>query len=443
MRHWVVAFIDSTLVGTLALLGPLAGSVFFIGLAVLLALIISPVGLTLALTLLSHLAEVSGIEFSTMRMAKYAILIVILWITLLRYLSEKKALGVGLGEIEKAFALFIGWSLLCSLFAVRPLGSALTLMRLTTFLLVYLVAKETIENSSHVRLFLWALLISVFSSSVFSFASLASGKYARFTGFFANPNAFGIFLNSSIPLLLTALLTCRQKATRFLFGIGTLLGSCALLLTWSRASWIALFGFVLTFILVERRKKAVIALASVAVFAVIAVLTSAVIYSSFYHLTRIGMSSNRRIVLWQHGIDAAVDRPIIGYGFDLRNTDVRGEAAMTGISEIISFRRSDEGYNPHCLYIAVLVGAGVPGLILVLMIYYRLLKSQCVARSGTSYKANRVMHSAMIGMIVGSILNSMFEMGSLLGSGSYVIYFWLSLGVTAAVSEKKLEIWER
>jgi hypothetical protein len=48
------------------------------------------------------------------------------------------------------------------------------------------------------------------------------------------------------------------------------------------------------------------------------------------------------------------------------------------------------------------------------------------------------MHTVVLAIMIGSFFTSVFESGPLLGSGSYTNYFWILLGVIAAVRDRDL-----
>lgn len=439
-RIWVplVAAVDSAMIATFSLAGPVTGSLAIVGAAALLALPFMANGLVMGLSLISHVTELGSLSFSEVRLLKYLVIVGLLWCTVLRYLSEKRLPSIKFGGIEKSFIIFIVWALVCTAFSLRPIENVMTLVRFGTLLIVYLAAKETISKPEHVKMLLFAYTIAILSSSIHSFTGLAGGHYTRFRGFFSSANAMGIFLNATLPLILVGLYNYRRLAARLILGATALIGTGALLLTWSRASWVALFSFVVVFLFLENKKKLLFLLTILMIVTAVGLLAFSDVYSTIHDLARLDTSSNRRLVLWQHGLDAAMESPLVGITFRPTKADVKGTNTPEGISEIISFQNIQAEYNPHNFYIAMLLGGGIPGLILALLIYFNLFRYHAEARNAATSRGHHLMHSAILAMLAGALLNSFFEMGPTFGSGSYVNYTWLTLGVAAAIAEKKL-----
>jgi O-antigen ligase len=287
---------------------------------------------------------------------------------------------------------------------------------------------------------MFLLLFVVLSSSVYSFSGMAAGQYARFSGFLLNANSFGILLNFCIPMLLVAFLTYRHVVVRILFGSGILIGSAALLLSWSRASWLAMLGFVITFLILEKKRKLLGALGGVTLAAIVALALSTDVYSSFTMLMRLDAGTTRRATLWDHALQAAIREPIVGHGYNVQRSVVRGESVLTDLHEVSIFREEGIGYDPHNFYLLTLLTTGIPGAILILLVYYYLFKSQVNGRRRARRNSHRLMHTVVFASLVGCLLNSIFESGGILGSGSSANYLWLMLGTTAAVTEKDIEL---
>ena len=441
-RAWLstVAFIDSVLVASLFVFRPPLGVLGFACLAAIVSLAFSQVGLVATLCLISHINSLNGTGFEALRVLRWLIMAGMAWITVARYLAERRRPSIRLGSIDKALLAFMAWGLICSLFAVNQFATLLAVLRIGMLLLVYVAARETIASRSHVRLLMFLLLFVVLSSSIYSFSGMAAGQYARFSGFLINPNSFGILLNFCIPMLLVAFLCYRHAIVRILFGSAILIGSAALLLSWSRASWLAMLGFVITFLFLEKKGKLLFALGSVVLVAIVVLALSTDIYSNFTVLMRLDAGTTRRATLWHHAIQAAVREPIVGHGYNVQRGVVRGEAPLTDVHEVVAFREQGIGYDPHNFYLLTLLTTGIPGAILIFLVYYYLFKSHVNGRRTARRNSHRLMHTAVLAALVGCLLNSIFESGGIVGSGSTANYLWLMLGITAAVTEKDIEL---
>jgi O-antigen ligase len=72
-------------------------------------------------------------------------------------------------------------------------------------------------------------------------------------------------------------------------------------------------------------------------------------------------STAHRVMLWSHGLDAFLDRPVLGYGSQNAVAEVRARAALEGIA-VPPYR------HLHNEYISVAVGRGLVGLCALLLL---------------------------------------------------------------------------
>ncbi len=435
-----VAIADSMVVASLSAFGPRLGSIGLIGLVVVGIFALSPVGFAAILCLVSHLMYLGSTESLALRTTKWLVLGGVFYATIIRYLVERRIPTIRLGNFEKALLAFLAWGLVCSLFADNQLGTIFELLRFGALLLVYLIAKETITDARHIRFLLFVLLLAVLSSSTYSVAGLAKAQYVRFSGFFDTPNGFAAFLNLSIPALLAACLSARRLSMRLLFGFGVLLGTSALLLSWSRASWLAFLVFIVAFLVLEKRRKLLIGFACLVLVSLVLFALSSGVYPTVYRVLRLQAGTTGRTALWHYALQAAEQQPIVGHGFKLSKSAVRGESRPSGIGEIMAFKHTDVKFHPHSFYLAILLATGVPGVILMAWVYYHIFKIPLEGRKRAPNKSGRLLNSALLAMLIGSLVTSLFEIGPIFGSGSYANYCWLMLGLSAAVTEKDIQI---
>jgi len=432
--------IDSLVVTALVYLGPFFTVLASIFLIVTVLLAISPVGLAAILGLVSHIVQVEQIGFSAVRSAKWVLLGGLLCITIIRFLIERRTITYRLEAFEKAFGAFLLWGLFCSLFAIRPFDNVIELARLATLLLVYIITRESITKTSHVRLLMAVFLVAVFSSSLYAITEVLTGPYLRTRGFFANPNGLGAFVTYTIPLLLVGFLCYRRLLIRLLFGSGILLGIVALLLSWSRGSWLAIATFTVVFLILEKKWKLLKISGSVILFIILLLAISERTFTDFAKLIRLSAGTTKRVTLWEHGIESARDHLLVGCGFELTYKDVRGRETLTEMSEIAMFQKEEGRYNPHNFYIIILLATGIPGFLLIVLVHIHLFKMLATGRGTAQPRHCRLLSTALIATLIGSMVAAFFDSGRAFSSGSVANYFWLMLGITTAVRKRGLEL---
>jgi len=434
-----IAALDSALLGAISFIGPLNTVVVLAGTTLLALISVLPTCFVLATALTSHISLLPGVSYETIRAVKWAIFIAFLWMNTVQRFYKKESLRIEWGAFEKAFLLFILWGFVSSFAAVRPGGSLWYIVRMGTFLLIYFAARETITTPKLARGLCYAVILAVLTASLYSLYELSGGTLRRISGFSMNPNSFGLFLFSSLPFLAIGFLTGRSRIEKAWFAIGLAALSVSLLLAFTRASILGCFGLVFVYLAYERKRLLRYSVAAaVVVIPVILLIPS--VFDAFYDISRLGFGVTRRDVYWRHGLQAFVERPIMGYGLDMRKEDVRGQEALTNIQEIIGFHNTEGWYDPHNSYIRMLVSLGLPGFILSIVIYFALFKERISWRRASAGRSQRIVQTLTIAMIVGGALNSMFETGPLFGASSYKSYYWLMLGLSAAVHKHKIDL---
>ena len=164
----------------------------------------------------------------------------------------------------------------------------------------YLVARNS--DSRTLPAFLWVACLAQAVVAMGQYAALLPSRHALYaaTGTFWNPSQLGGFLACLLPMLAADL---PDRKPRFLFAGLLLLSLVALVLSDSRAAWLAcLVGVLYVFRLVPK-KKIHIGLAVVVALAVVAALW-------FYK----PLSALGRLHLWKISAGMVADAPLFGSG---------------------------------------------------------------------------------------------------------------------------------
>lgn len=185
------------------------------------------------------------------------------------------------------------------------------------------INKENIRNiSTQIAIFLLIPLIEV-TFSYIRYAMGGNNPFTRdnfvFVGW-GNRNTVGMILLVSLPFLFYLLKFEKNKKLKVIFWIENVLVIAAVLLTFSRQTYVFLFFLVTLYFLIillrspkERRLKASIHL--------ISWLVGSITYLSIFHFggifESIGLKMNlsNRLPLWEKGLNAFRNNPIFGEGF--------------------------------------------------------------------------------------------------------------------------------
>jgi O-antigen ligase len=443
-RSWRSPFViltataDILLLATLSLLGPIAGAASLAGICILGTCFVASSGLLVFIVLTSHIMELPGLNGDLLYVLKWTVTLLLLGILIVRKLFSGENKDWRSGAVGKFFIAYSAWIVVCSLYAGRPIDTLVEAVRVMGLWIVYEVTMTTVESRKSARLLQYATLAAVVASCLYSASSWMAGSYARFAGFSVKANPYGTFLVFTIPILILAVSLSRRHASRLLFGFGVLIGVTALLLSWSRAAWFALLVEIVVFSILEKKRWILISIAAVALSAVVLLLSSPRIYMMADTIGRLSMGTSHRSIRWEKGVEAAFASPVVGYGFHYQNQDVMGTVSWGDYVEATVFHDREASFDPHNVYIHTLLMGGIPLITVFLAFSVYLLRSQYKQYREPPNKHERVLHSIMIAMIAGALVNGFFERNLIFGMGATNNYFWIALGMVTAISRKKL-----
>ncbi|RJQ42367.1 MAG: hypothetical protein C4534_10705 [Gaiellales bacterium] len=177
----------------------------------------------------------------------------------------------------------------------------------------------------------------------------------------AHPVVYGAVLVQIIPLLALMWLRAGSHAGRVAGGIASMVSITAVVLTFSKGSWIAVsfYGAALLLTLLYRRPagglKVIIASLAVAITALV------VFWRQIYQetLVRSEESALVRLATWQGAVEAIRERPWIGYGF----RQGRKKLEMMDVGQKY-YEMTSRAIPVDNNYLSLLLDLGVAGFIL-------------------------------------------------------------------------------
>jgi O-antigen ligase len=197
--------------------------------------------------------------------------------------------------------------------------------------------------------------------------------YGRSIGLTVNPVFFGGYMAMASVLSFeradradTGELPRSAVALAGCFGL-------ALSLSGSRAA-LAAVVLVAAFLLATRHSRRIAVAAAVWVGGFLAgSLLARAIGADTDSASRLGQTnSGGRVTMWRAGIDAFLDRPILGWGLGRFRTAIQGELSFDYVAGL---ERQNAGWDAHNLIVGIVVALGLPGLMLCGLLFARLIQT--------------------------------------------------------------------
>ncbi|MCX8007501.1 MAG: O-antigen ligase family protein [Coriobacteriia bacterium] len=299
---------------------------------------------------------VSGIDVVMLAVA----VALIAAVPLVRRTARDALPGVGM---TVAGAGFIAWAALGILFSVSPVGSLMTLGRYGSYLLL-VAAVAVVAVDPRLRRTVMGVISAAATVTALhglwqyshptvriGMQEIASDVSARVFASFSNPNFYAEYLVMTIAVTAALAMTSR-RALRILWITMCSIQVAALLLTYTRGSWLALVvGLVVAGSMIDPR----IAVLPVMLIGVMAPLIPGVVQRLSSMFTLSG-SAGFRIKLWRVALAAIASRPVFGYGLGRFY-----EAFLDVIDRTPGLAFGYAYYGAHNSYLQIAAETGVVG----------------------------------------------------------------------------------
>lgn len=216
----------------------------------------------------------------------------------------------------------------------------------------------------------------------------------RLVSTFLDPNFLGGFLVLTLNLSLVEYFVRKDK--KFIFIIMILF--LAIILTFSRSSYLALFISILLFGVFKSKRLAI------AAFAGFILLTPAIprIFERILGAVTFDITASARLASWGEGLQIFTTSPLIGVGFN----NLRFAKATLGFFEISEGFGGHAGAGVDSSFLLVLSTTGILGILAFLLFYFFLLGKFFLARSNQYALATFI---SMVALFVHSqFVNSFF-----------------------------------
>ncbi|MFZ3064423.1 MAG: O-antigen ligase family protein [Nitrospirota bacterium] len=240
-------------------------------------------------------------------------------------------------------------------------------------------------------------------------------------------NYFSTYLILVLPILFYRFYMSSAKMRVIYFSV-TLIAVIALILTFTRAAWIAAFAEIILFGIFINRKILII---------LFAVAIIGYIITNFKHKIPIMASESLkaqvvhpsytytdRMELWRFGIMHLKDRPVFGFGY--------GRANFARVYPEF-FKRSRLLFHTHNTFLNIGLELGIPGLIALLWLFWAILKSLWKDWKD-KMNENKILSFAIFVSVVGFLVRIQFDH---LLVDEMALMLWLLVGMGFAISKRK------
>jgi len=240
-------------------------------------------------------------------------------------------------------------------------------------------------------------------------------------------NYFSTYLILVLPILFYRFYMGSAKMRVIYFSV-TLIAAIALILTFTRAAWIAAFAEIIFFGIFINRKILIILFAVVIIGSIIMnfkhkipITASESLKTQIAHPAH---SYNDRIDLWRFGIVHLKDRAVFGFGY--------GRANFAKVYPEF-FKRSILLFHTHNTFLNISLELGIPGLIALLWLFWVILKSLWKDWKD-KLNENRILSFAIFVSVVGFLVRIQFDH---LLVDEMALMLWLLVGIGFAISKRK------
>lgn len=345
------------------------------------------------------------------------------------------------GEVVRSPALRIAillliWALVTVPFSIWPGGSFATISdALIKSLIVFWLLMRVVNSSSRLRSIAWTFSIIALPlslSAIIAFAQVGFGNvgmlqgWDRITGYQSaltgNPNDLALMINLTLPFTIGLFITARRVSSRLALLFIGMLDVVAVIATYSRGGFITLVTIACAYFLClsARARRGLL-------FVLLAIGLVGIPLMPSGYLSRLSTITNYQAdrtdsaqQRWSDMVIATkliVAHPIIGAG-----------AGMDYLA--LNANRGVKWKHVHNVYLEYGVDLGLPGLVLFLLLFYRVFKGAHFARKSSMgdprrEQLHRLSEAALVAVVA-------FGVSAMFHPIAYEFYFFYVAGLALA-----------
>jgi putative inorganic carbon (HCO3(-)) transporter len=278
-----------------------------------------------------------------------------------------------------------------------------------------------------------------------------------------NPNFLGKYLVLILPLCIAYYCTSNNRRGTFFYALGLLACLTALVLTFTRASWLAFFLELVIFVFVSRKLLRKDGKKIAATLMVIGVMVSTFFWigvpnkqKSFFDLARKKIATSfdmgkgtgvaTRLFVWRKTIGMIRDRPLLGFGPDAQSKAMESfnleycfkfnnwSVRKRGDQEVIRFSGLTLLDRAHNNYLDVALSQGLVGLAAYLSIVITFLAWLTRRIKREKNRCMSIMYCGIFASFCGYLFNDFFIFSIVSVSPT----FWSIMGLTLALNRNTI-----
>jgi len=343
------------------------------------------------------------------------------------------------GPLSIWIVLFGGINLFTAIFSVTPLQSLKAALVILSFLALYFVLINTITERKYFYLLILTLVLSASLQSLYGIYQYQTGistveqnwtdvelfpeLNTRVFGTLDNPNILAQYLEFIIPVTLGLFWSTRDWLKKALFLAAASTMVLCLVLTYSRAGWVAFALSVIVFGILRDRR---ILLVSGIMGIVGLYFLPGSIMERLASIGNLSESSNTyRIFIWKATLAIVKDFWYSGVGL--------GVQAFEKIYNGFYIRSGVLAYHTHNLYLQILVETGILGITLFLASIYKTFKYGLNAMVRCNDNIMKTIIAALLAGISALLLHGITE--NSFYNFKIIFMFWFSISLIMTIRE--------
>jgi O-antigen ligase len=334
---------------------------------------------------------------------------------------------------------FITWVLLTIPFAIDPAYSFSEWRKFIAHLLVFYWAMFVLRvraDAEPTRKILLMVVLGSLALSAFALEDfvLRGGTWRdrqiRAAAPSSDYNWLTTYFVLVIPILIGWVWTQSSRGARVLGFFSLAMSTLAQVAAYTRAGWVAHFTQALGLMVIVRRQQLIVWIL------VVSILAGGVLIA----LSAIGLQQetvdpwtfSARVKTWRLGLQQVLEHPIVGIGF---GNDTFSKVYIAEI-EADKSKGAVEKVLPalHNTFAMVLMGSGVPGLMLFVWIIVSVIRELLAdfRISHLSQSGHMVFRTAIVLAVIGFMVRNLFDY---MFAGSLASLFWIVVAVGLNQSE--------
>lgn len=396
----------------------------------------------------------------------YALLIITALARIIRLIVDRQPIPFNRTPLTIPLIVYGVSAVLSTVFSIAPEKSIYGdmwreegLFTLVSYITLTFVFSTLVETEQQLHKLMQGLITASFLVSLYGLLQYTGinptehfvPRYrgAHINSTMGNPNFLGKFIVLTLPLFMSYFLTALNRKQKIFFAAGAVTSFCALILTFTRASWLGFGVSQCIFIIclwnnfIRARIRAAVLSAVVLVLSTALVLYSTSRYSNkadtFFSdikskITttfnmRSGMGSATRLFVWQKTVELISERPLVGFGLDAH------EHAMRRFN--LEYNRRFNNWiiidRAHNNYLDIALAQGLFGLGAYLAVIITFLVWLCNTIRHERRRSQKTVYIGLLSAFCGYLVNDFFIFSVVSVSPT----FWSLMGL--AFSLKKFE----